>query len=63
MVTFLKVCGIVFVMTLIVPLLVAGMSASWRAGFEAWKSYMKIMGGFVLIGGGFGVLMAFAEYG
>lgn len=50
-------------MVLIVPLMVWGGTGDWRHGLHALWSYLKIMGGLVLIGGGFGLLMAFAEHG
>lgn len=58
----LKLAGIILCMTLIIPLMVAGGAGSWKAGWEAWKSYLKIMGGMVLIFGGFGMLMALADW-
>ena len=61
MVTFFKLCGIVFVLTLIVPLMVWGGSGSWRHGLHAWLSYLKIMGAMVALGGGFGLLQWLAE--
>lgn len=60
---FLKVAGVIAVMTLIIPLMVAGGAGSWRAGWKAWIAYLKIMGGFVLVGGGLGVVMAISEHG
>jgi hypothetical protein len=50
-------------MVLIVPLMVWGGTGDWRHAWYALKSYLKIMGAIVLIGGGVGVLMAFAEHG
>lgn len=61
-ITGLWVAGVILVMTLIIPLMIAGGTGSWRAGWEAWKSYLKIMGGMVAIGGGFGLLMAASEW-
>lgn len=60
---FLKIVGVVGVMTLIIPLMVAGGAGSWKAGFQAWISYLKIMGSIVLVGGGFGIIMAISEHG
>lgn len=50
-------------MILIIPLMVWGGSGDWRRGLEALRDYLMIMGGLVAIGGGFGLLMAFAEHG
>ena len=50
-------------MVMIVPLMVWGGTGDWRHAWYALRSYLKIMGALVLIGGGFGVLMAFAEHG
>jgi hypothetical protein len=50
-------------LVLIVPLMVWGGTGDWRHALHALLSYLKIMGAFAIIGGGFGVLMAFAEHG
>lgn len=50
-------------MVLIVPLMVWGGTGDWRHALHALLSYLKIMGAFVIVGGGFGVVMAFAEHG
>jgi hypothetical protein len=50
-------------MLLIVPLMVWGGTGDWRHALHALLSYLKIMGGLILVGGGFGVVMAFAEHG
>lgn len=49
MITFLKTLAAIFALTLVVPITIAAMSSSWKAGFMAWSEYMKIMGGMVLI--------------
>ena len=54
MLTFFKTAGIIFVMTLIIPLTVWGGSGSWRAGLYAFKRYLQIMGYIV----GAGLLVA-----
>ena len=50
-------------LVLIVPLMVWGGAGDWRHALHALLSYLKIMGAFVIVGGGFGVVMAFAEHG
>lgn len=59
LITVAGIAGLV----LIVPLMVWGGTGDWRHAWSALKSYLKIMGAIVLIGGGVGVLMAFAEHG
>lgn len=61
--TALKLAAYITVMSAIIPLMVWGGSGSWRAGLQAWASWAKIMGGMVLIFGGFGLIMAVAEHG
>lgn len=50
-------------MIAIVPLMVWGGTSDWRHAMHALKGYLKIMGGMVLIFGGFGLMIAFAEHG
>jgi hypothetical protein len=50
MLTFFKTAGIIFVMTLIIPLAVWGGSGSWRDGLYAFKRYLQLMGGLVAAG-------------
>ena len=47
----------------IVPLMVWGGTGSWRHAMHAFGMYLKIMLGLVVVGGGFGLAMAFAEHG
>lgn len=47
----------------IVPLMIWGGSGSWRAALHALKVYLQILGGIAVVGGGLGLLMAFAEHG
>ncbi len=54
------VCAAMFA---IVPLMVWGGSGSWRHALRAFKQYLLILGGLVVLGGGLGLLMAFAEHG
>lgn len=61
--TALKTFAAIGVMTMIIPLMIAGGSGSWRAGLKAWVAYLKIMGAMVAIFGGFGLVMAIAEHG
>ena len=60
---WVKFALIIAAMVAIVPLMVWGGTSDWRHALHALWSYLKIMGGMVLIFGGFGVLMAFAEHG
>lgn len=50
-------------MVMIVPLIVWGGTGDWRHALHALRSYLKIMGAFVLIAGGVGLTMAIAEHG
>lgn len=47
----LKLALILFGMTLVVPLWVWGMSASWRTAWHAWKQFAAWMGALYLLGG------------
>lgn len=58
LITVAGIAGLV----LIVPLMVWGGTGDWRHALHALLSYLKIMGAFVIVGGGFGVVMAFAEH-
>jgi len=44
MLSFLKMIGVIAVMTLIIPLTVWAGSGSWRHGLQAFVAYLKIMG-------------------
>jgi hypothetical protein len=44
MLTFLKTIGVIFAMTLIIPLAVWGGSGNWRHALQAFKTYLLIMG-------------------
>lgn len=44
----------------IVPLYVWGATGDWRHALTALRQYLKIIGAFLLIGGGVGVLMVLA---
>ena len=57
----LKLVGIIGAMTLIIPIMVAGGAGSWKAGFKAWVSYLKVMGGLVVLGCGTGLLMILGD--
>lgn len=48
---------------LYIPLSAWGATGSWRRAWEAVRQYVKIMAGFVVVGGGFGLLMAVSEHG
>lgn len=44
MLSFVKMLGIIAVMTLIIPLTVWAGSGSWRHGLQAFVAYLRIMG-------------------
>ena len=55
--------GLLLAAFLYIPLSAWAATESWERAWEAARQYLKIMAGFVVVGGGFGLLMAFAEYG
>lgn len=58
---FVAVCG---GMIAIVPLWIWGATGgNWRAALRALRSYLGILAGLVVVGGGFGLLMAVSEHG
>lgn len=57
MLTFLKTAGIIFGLSLIIPLMVWGGSGNWRGALYGWWQWAKIMIGFVVVGGGLGLLV------
>ena len=59
----LKLFAAIAGMSAIIPLMVWGGSGSWRHGLHAWKSWAKVMGAFLTIGGGFGILAILNEAG
>ena len=61
--SFLLLIGCCAALLSIVPLMVWGGSGSWRHALHALKVYLQILGGLVVVGGGLGLLMAFAEHG
>lgn len=56
----LAACGALF---LIVPLMIWGNTGSWRHALHALKVYLQIMAGLAAVGGGVGLLMAYAQHG
>lgn len=48
---------------LFIPLSALAATGSWGRAWEAARQYLKIMGGFVVIGGGLGLCMAISEHG
>jgi hypothetical protein len=48
----------ILAMCSIVPLYVWGATGDWRHALTAARQYLKIIGAFVLVGGGLGVVMA-----
>ena len=61
--SFFLAVAVIAALFAIVPLMVWGGTGSWRHALHAFKSYLQIMVGLRLVGGGFGVLMAVAEHG
>jgi hypothetical protein len=61
--SFLITVGVCLAMFAIVPLMVWGGTGSWRHALHALRQYAGILLGFVVVGGGLGLLMAFSEYG
>jgi len=56
-----KTLAVIFVMSLIVPLIVWGGSGSLRRAFEALRGWWFIVGALFLIGGGAGLLAVLME--
>jgi hypothetical protein len=56
----LAACAALFA---IVPLMVWGGTGSVRHALHALKVYLQIIGGIALLGGGLGLVLAFAEHG
>lgn len=54
--------GILLACLAFIPLSVLAATGSWRRAWEALRQYLFIMLGFVVIGGGLGLVMAFAEW-
>lgn len=48
---------------LYIPLSAWAATGRLSRAWEALRQYLKIMAAFVVVGGGFGLVMAFAEYG
>lgn len=61
--SFLITAAVCLALFAIVPLMIWGGTGSWRHALHALKEYAGIMFGFVVVGGGFGLIMAFAEHG
>lgn len=55
--------GTIAAMVAIIPLMVWGGSGSLSRAWEALRQYLIGMGVFVLVVGGFGMVMAIAEHG
>jgi hypothetical protein len=51
---------VILAMFAIVPLYIWGATGDWRHAITAARQYLKIMGAFLLIGGGVAVLMTIA---
>jgi hypothetical protein len=51
---------VILAMLSIVPLYVWGATGDWRHAITAARQYLKIMGAFLLLGGGLAVLMTIA---
>ena len=63
LITALKTFAAIAAMSAIIPLMVWGGTGSWRGALHAWKAWAKIMGGFAVVGGGLGLIMAISEHG
>lgn len=63
LVTAAKLFAAIAVMSAIIPLMVWGGSGSFKGAIEAWKSWAKVMVGFLAIGGGFGILAIINQAG
>lgn len=61
--TAIKTIAAIAVMSAIIPLMIWGGTGSFKHALFAWKSWAKIMGTIVVIGGGFGLCMAISEHG
>jgi hypothetical protein len=61
--SFLLATAVIVAMLAIVPLMVWGGSGDWRYALTALKEYLQVFGILLLLGGGAGVIVAFAEYG
>jgi hypothetical protein len=55
--------GLLLAAFLYIPLSAWAATGSWVRAWEAARQYLKIMAGFVVVGGGFGLLMALSTYG
>lgn len=60
---FLIFTGTCLALIALVPLMVWGGTGSWRHALHALRQYAGILAGFVVVGGGLGLLMAFSEHG
>ena len=58
----LALVGACFAMWGIVPLMVLGGTGSWRRALQALREYLMVLGILALLGGGFGLLVALAEF-
>lgn len=56
--TFLLTVLLCAAMIAIVPLMVWGGTGDWRHALLALRQYAKILAGLLIVGGGFGLLMA-----
>lgn len=55
--------GTIAAMVSIIPLMVWGGSGSLSRAWQALRQYLLIMGAFVAVAGGLGMVMAVAEHG
>ena len=61
--SFLITAAVCLALVAIVPLMVWGGTGSWRHALHALRQYAGILIGFVVVGGGLGLVMAFSEHG
>jgi hypothetical protein len=56
MLLFLKLTATIVGLSLVIPLVVAAGTGSWKHGWFAWRSWWRYMAVLVLIGGGLGLI-------
>lgn len=59
---FLITAAVCAAMIAIVPLMIWGGTGSWKHAMHALRSYLGILGGLAVLGGGVGLLMVLADW-
>lgn len=59
---FLITVAVCAAMVAIVPLMIWGGTGSWKHAMHALRSYLWILGGLAVLGGGLGLLMVLADW-